>query len=124
TGTIRRDVSLDPATLVYPEVLVLAEDPALEIIRKAIENKHRWMDLLKTYKFDAYTRQVIDKDTSVASITEAFTTGWVLSGDTLRERVIQKRQTANVPMEENFAAVRRLVNFNDDRISLFSVNMN
>ncbi len=121
---IVHDVSLRPATLVYPEVLVLAEDPAIEIIRKAIENKRRWMDRLKTYRFDAYTRQVIDRDTSVASITEAFTTGWVLSGDTLRERVVQKRQTANVPMEENFAAVRRLVNFNDDRITLFNVNVN
>jgi hypothetical protein len=119
-----RDVSLRPGTLFYPEVLVLAEDPALEIIRKAIENKRRWMGLLKTYRFDAYTRQVIEKDTSVASITEAFSTGWALSGDTIRERVVQKRQTANVPMEDNFAAVRRLVNFNDDRITLFSVNLN
>ena len=123
-AVIARDVSLRPSTILYPEVVVLAEDPALEIIRKAIENKHRWMDLLKTYRFDAYTRQVIEKDTAVASITEAFTTGWVLSGDTLRERVVQKRQTANVPMEENFAAVRRLVNFNDDRITLFNLNLN
>jgi hypothetical protein len=122
--TVERDVALRPATLVYPEVLVLAEDPALEIIRKAIANKRRWMDLLKTYRFDAYTRQVIDRDTSVASVTEAFSTGWAKSGDTLRERVIQRRQTANVPMEDNFAAVRRLVNFNDDVISLFSVNVN
>ena len=121
--TRRLDVILQPATLIYPEVLVLAEDPALEIIRKAIANKHAWMDRLKSYRFEAYTRQVVDRDTSVASITEAFTVGWVLSGDTLRERVIRKRQTANVPMEENFAAVRRLVNFNDDRISLFSVRM-
>jgi hypothetical protein len=118
------DVILRPATLTYPEVLVLAEDPALEIIRKAIANKHAWMDRLKSYRFDAYTRQVVDRDTSVASITEAFTVGWVLSGDTLRERVVRKRQTANVPMEENFAAVRRLVNFNDDRISLFSIRIN
>jgi hypothetical protein len=119
-----RDISLRPATLVYPEVLVLAEDPALEIIRKAIANKRRWMDLLITYRFDAYTRQVIDRDTSVASVTEAFSTGWAKSGDTLRERVVQKRQTANVPMEDTFAAVRRLVNFNDDVISLFSINVN
>lgn len=124
TPFLMRDVALRPAVIVYPGVVVFAEDPALEIIRKAIENKRRWMDRLKTYRFDAYTRQVIDKDTSVASITEAFTTGWVLSGDTLRERVVQKRQTANVPMEENFAAVRRLVNFNDDRITLFHVNVN
>lgn len=121
---LRVDAALLPATLVYPEVVVLAEDPALEIIRRAIANKRLWMDRLRTYRFDAYTRQVIDRDTSVASVAEAFTTGWVLSGDTLRERVVQKRQTANIPMEENFAAVRRLVNFNDDVISLFSVNVN
>ncbi len=118
------NVALRPATLYYPGVVVLAEDPALEIIRKAIANKHTWMDRLKSYRFEAYTRQVVERDTSVASITEAFTVGWVLSGDTLRERVVRKRQTANVPMEENFAAVRRLVNFNDDRVSLFTIRMN
>ena len=118
------DVELRPATLFYPEVVVLAEDPALEIIRKAIANKRIWRDRLESYKFEAYTRQVISRDTAVASVTEAFTEGWVKSGDTLRERVVQRRQTANVPMEENFAAVRRLINFNDDVISLFSVNVN
>jgi hypothetical protein len=105
-------------------VEVLAEDPALEIIRKAIANKHRWLDSLRSYRFEAYTRQVLRRDTSIASITEAYTTGYMRAGDTLREVVKQKRQTENIPIGENFAAVGRIINFNDDEINLFGVNVN
>jgi hypothetical protein len=126
---------VDPSTTVYnarlksspvqiPEVLVLAEDPALEIIRKAIANKRKWMNQLTTYRFDAFTRQVLWRDTSIASITESYTTGYWKFGDTLREIVTQKRQTENIEAGDNAAAVRRMVNFNEDEIVLFSVNIN
>jgi hypothetical protein len=46
----------------------------------------------------------------------------MISGDTLREIVKQKRQTENIPGSENFAAVHRIINFNEDKISLFTMN--
>jgi hypothetical protein len=119
-----RDVRLRPLPIAFPEIVVVAEDPALEIIRKAIANKRQWMDRLRSYRFDAFTRQVLHRDTAIASITEAYTTGYYRTGDTLREVVVQKRQTENIPSSENFAAVRRIVNFNDDRIELFSMHLN
>ena len=118
------DVQLIPSPIQVPEVVVLAEDPALEIIRKAIAHKREWMNKLKSYQFEAFTRQVLRRDTSIASISESYTSGSMLIGDTLREVVRQKRQTQNIPLDENFTAVRGIVNFNEDEISLFRMNVN
>lgn len=107
-----------------PPIVVLAEDPAVEIIRRAIANKHRWLDSLTSYRFEAFTRQVLRRDTAIASITEAYTTGYMRVGDTLREVIKQKRQTENIPIGDNFAAVGRIINFNDDEINLFQVSVN
>jgi uncharacterized protein DUF5686/carboxypeptidase-like protein len=114
------EIRLRPSPIQLPEVLILAEDPAVEIIRRAIEHKRSWMNKLSSYRFDAFTRQVLWRDTAIASIMESFTTGFSRSGDSLREIVRQKRQTQNIPAEANLAAVRRIVNFNEDEVSLFS----
>jgi hypothetical protein len=118
------DVRLRPSPVRLFEVVSLAEDPALEIIRQAIAHKRSWMDRLRSYRFEAFTRQVLRRDTAIASISEAYTTGYKLSGDTLREVVRQKRQTKNLSADENAAAVRRMANFNEDRITLFTININ
>ena len=119
-----RNVALKPSPIKLPELLVLAEDPALEIIRKAIAHKHEWMGRLKSYSFEAYTRQVLMRDSSIASVMEAYTEGFQKVGDALREVMKQKRETKNIPSGENFASVQRIVNFNEDRINLFSMNVN
>ncbi len=116
-------IRLRPSPITMGEVLVLGEDPAVDIIRKAIANKHAWMDRLHSYRFEAYTRQILRRDTAIASITEAFTTGFAARGDTLHEIVRQKRQTSNIPVGQNFAAVRKIVNFNDDEVDLFSLRV-
>jgi len=82
------------------------------------------MDKLKSYRFDAFTRQTLRSDTSIASITEAYSTGYMNDDDTLREVIKQKRQTQNIPLDENFAAVRGIVNFNEDEIGLFRMTVN
>lgn len=118
--TMREDThhnfSLAPAAIVFPEIVVSGEDPALEIIRRAITNKKMWREKLHSYTMEAFTRQVLKRDGEIASITESFTDGYWQQGDTLREIVKQKRQTENVKAEFNFASVGRLLNFNDDEI--------
>ena len=121
-SAVTKNILLKESPIKIPEVVIVAEDPAIDIIRKAIANKRKWMDSLQTYKFSAFTRQVLRRDTAIASITESYTTGYMLMGDTLREIVNQKRQTENIPGTENFAAVHRIVNFNEDEIHLFTVN--
>ncbi|MBI5215443.1 MAG: carboxypeptidase-like regulatory domain-containing protein [Ignavibacteriae bacterium] len=117
-------VRLKESPVQIPELVVSAEDPAIEIIRQAIANKRKWMNKLKSYRFEAFTRQTLRSDTSIASITEAYSTGTMLGGDTLREVIKQKRQTQNIPLDENFAAVRGIVNFNEDEIGLFRMSVN
>jgi hypothetical protein len=121
---VTHDVKLNPSPIQMPEVIVVAEDPAIDIIRKAIAHKHEWMEKLKSYRFDAFTRQVLRRDTAIASITESYSTGYMIVGDTLREIVTQKRQTENIPGSDNFAAVHRIINFNEDIIKLFDFQVN
>jgi hypothetical protein len=91
----------------------------MAIMRRVIAEKRKWIDRLRTYRLDAFTRQVLKRDTSIASITESYTTGYWERGDTLREVIRQRRQTENIPSGFNFASVGRLLNFNEDRITFF-----
>jgi hypothetical protein len=114
---------LQRADIILPEMVVTSEDPAVEIIRRAIASKHMWLSRLGSYQMEAFTRQVIRRDTSIASVTESYTRGYWQQGDTLREVVLQRRQTANVPQSFNFASVGRIINFNDDEIKFFGYTL-
>ncbi len=116
-GETRRDVRMRPSDIVLPEVVVTSEDPAIGIIRRAIANKQRWIDRLRSYEMQAFTRRTIYRDSAVAAVNESYTKGYWQRGDTLREIVTQRRQTANVQAAFNFASVGRILNFLDDRIS-------
>ena len=115
-GDMRYDARMRPSAIVLPEVVVTSEDPAIGIMRKAIANKQRWIDRLHSYEMQAFTRQTVYRDSAVAAINESYTNGYWQQGDTLREVVTQRRQTANVHPEFNFASVGRILNFLDDRI--------
>ncbi len=111
-----RDLSLRPADIILPEVLATSEDPAIEIMRRAIARKHQWIDRLLSYRMEAFTRQILRRDTSIASITESYSTGYWQQGDTLREVIRQRRQTANIRSSFNAASVGVLLNFNENRV--------
>lgn len=109
-------IALKPVDIVLPEIVVTSEDPAMAIMRRVIAEKRKWAERLQSYRLEAFTRQILSRDTSIASISESYTTGYWERGDTLREIVRQRRQTENVPSRFNFASVGRLLNFNEDRI--------
>ncbi len=116
TGNRVFTVTLVPVPIELPEVVVTDEDPAYRIMRRVIERKKIWSDSLRSYQFEAFTRQIMRRDTAIASIMESYTTGFWRKGDTLREVVRQKRQTENIPTAMNFASVMGIVNFYDDEI--------
>ncbi len=117
-GAVFLDVRLEPSPVQMPPVIVSGEDPAVRIMREVIQRKMEWMSSLRSYTFEAFTRQMIRRDTAIASIMESYSTGYWKRGDTLREVIRQKRQTENVPGEQNFAAVGMILNFYDDEIRL------
>jgi hypothetical protein len=116
-GDTRHDVRMQPSDIVLPEIVVSSEDPAIGIIRRAIASKKQWIDRLRSYTMQAFTRQTIYRDTVIAAINESYTKGYWQKGDTLREIVTQRRQTANVQPSFNFASVGRILNFAEERIN-------
>ena len=110
------DFVLTPSEIDLPEIIVTGEDPAYAIIRQAIANKRNWINRLKSYQMEAFTRQVLRKDTTIASVTEAITKGYWRQGDTLREVTRQRRQTENIDQGMNFASVGRILNFYDENV--------
>ena len=115
---VNRDVYLIPTPILFPEVVVTDEDPAIRIMRQVIENKHVWVDALHSYELEAFTRQVLRRDTSIASISESYVTGFWQKGDTLREVVRQMRKTVNLPGSSGIASVGGIVNFYDDEVRI------
>ena len=113
---IEYNPALQPTAIQMAEVVITSEDPAMAIMRKVIEYKKRWTETLKSYEFDAFTRMVMRRDTSIAMIAESYTTGYWRRGDTLREVVKQKRHTENIPGIGNIAVGGSVVNFYDDDV--------
>ena len=114
--SIEYNPHLQPTAIQMAEVVITSEDPAMAIMRKVIEHKKQWSQSLRTYEFDAFTRMVMRRDTSIAMITESYTTGYWQKGDTLREVVRQKRHTENIPGMGNIGVGGSVVNFYDDDI--------
>ncbi len=97
-------------------VTVTDEDPAYEIIRRAIESKKKWMAQLKTFEGHAFNRTQFRTDSSIAAITEAYSVLYWNRDDSLREVVIQQKQTGNLPRGMQASRVGTVINFNDDQI--------
>ncbi|HTY11931.1 MAG TPA: DUF5686 family protein [Bacteroidota bacterium] len=115
-GGMEIRASLQPEAIKMSEVVVTDEDPAIEIIRRAIESKPRWMGALRTFRCEAYSRLTVNFDTAVGAITESYLTLFWRSNDSLREVVHQKRQTKNLGVGEIVNRVGQVTNFNDDTI--------
>ena len=113
---LQQTIRLKPSPVHLQEVLVVAEDPGPELIRKAIEKKREWMNLLQSYEFDAYTKQILLRDTAIASVTESYTRGYWRKEDGIREVIHQRRQTENIQAAQNLTVVGRILNFNEDEI--------
>ncbi len=114
---------MKPATLTMPDVVVTGQDPAVDIMRKVIRYKQRWWPDLKTYKADAYTRQVIANDTGIVSIMESVSNIFWDHSKGSREIIKARRQTANINPLDNFSATGFVPNFYDDNIEIAGYKM-
>lgn len=116
TGTGEYTFRLRPSVIQIAGVTVTDEDPAYDIIRRAIESKKKWMHQLKTFRANAFNRTQIRTDSSIAAIIEAYSILLWNREDSLREVVVQKRQTGNLPASGGVSRVGEMMNFNDDKI--------
>ncbi len=126
------DVSLLPSEIFTEEIEVYGEDPANQIIRKAIEYKKSFRKNLKEYDYDAYTKFVIrsnlaEKDSltkenkfGILGLLESETKTYFKAPDLEKQIVISKRESANVI--RGFA-LPYIVNFYDESIDLGNVKI-
>ncbi len=136
---------LNESKIELPEIVVRpGENPALEIIRKAIAEKNKRKSKLKSYEFEAYTKGLlltqheinsgnnsltfgISTDTASLKITGIFenqSKGFFKSPDDYKEEIIARKQSANFPPTINVFTGGRLVqNFYEENINFIGVDI-
>ncbi|RPI72969.1 MAG: carboxypeptidase-like regulatory domain-containing protein, partial [Ignavibacteriales bacterium] len=120
-----------------PEVVVRpGENPALEIIRKAIERKKERDAKIFSYEFEAYTKGILrapedadaeenkvsisigeteDEKLNIAGIIENESKGFFRKPDNYKEIITARKQTANFPSSINILTGGRIMqNFYND----------
>jgi hypothetical protein len=119
------EVLLDVAPISGSEVTVTADQSRVEarrIMRKVIETKDTWQPLIENYSFDVYARlnarSIKGGDTSILSIIESIAKGYWDRDRGYAERIIARKQTANLPASANAFSLLGIVNFYDERIQL------
>ncbi len=118
SGATVKNVLLVPNAIQLAGVTVTDEDPAYEIVRRAIASKKNRRSLLTGYEGKAFNRLQLRTDSSIAAITEAYSTLFWKRHDTLREVITQQKKTGNLPPGFQPSRVGTIVNFNDDSIAL------
>lgn len=124
------DVTLEEQAFRTRTVVVSGEDPGVRIMRRLLERKERQADRLERYTYMLYTKFVAITDTvtamrstglgdsTVFSILESFSKGYVEKPDRFHNEILQRRQTANIPPQANFVAFGTNLNIFDDELSI------
>ncbi|MEO8664619.1 MAG: DUF5686 family protein, partial [Ignavibacteria bacterium] len=128
---IERNIYLSPSEIMTEAIEVYGEDPAYEIIRKAIRYKKEFKEKLNEYEYDAYSKFVIRSNRSEISkeelskdsagnnklgiygILESETKGYFKKPDLEKQIVKAKKETTNIA--RGFA-LPLIVNFYDENI--------
>ncbi len=126
-STLTRDVSLYPALIELPGTTVFtrAYDPGQEIIVKAIAHKEALLKQLHDYRFEAYTKLIMQREVKPDSFVYEMITETQLSGcweqpDKYKEILTARRQSSNVEAEQNLVTIGSILNFNRDRLDFLS----
>lgn len=132
-----KDIYLSPSEIITQEIVVTGEDPAYEIIRRAIQYKNQFNKNLQEYNYEAYSKLVIrsnqlavedtvfQNDTTgdklgIAAILESETKGYFQKPDMFKEIIKAKKETANT---RRGVALPFIVNFYENTIDLEQVKI-
>jgi hypothetical protein len=131
-----RDVHLNPSEIFIEEIIVAGEDPAYEIIRRAIKYKKEFQKKLQNYEYEAYSKYVLRSNTpsptakngdslsgdkmAIFGILESETRGYFKKPDQFKEIILAKKETANIT--RGFA-LPLVLNFYDEVLDLNRVKI-
>jgi hypothetical protein len=137
------DFTLRKTEILLPEIVIKpGENPALEIIRKAIGKKKERNAKLNTYEFEAYTKGLVrttdeisargrtvsagvggdddSVDLKITGLLENQSKGYFKKPDQYKDVIIARKQSANFPPTINTVTGGRLIqNFYEDDIRFF-----
>jgi len=138
------DFNLNPTNVNLPEVTVLpGVNPALEVIRKAIEAKNIRNKKINCYQFEAYTKGVVrtpddlrlsgnnasmglsnitdSTKLKITGVLENHSKGFSKKPNKYKDFVIARKQSANFPSSVNILTGGRFIqNFYDDKINFMN----
>ncbi len=124
---VQRDVWMSRIPLTLGDISVIAEadNPAHRIIRNAIARKNDVFSRIHDYRYDAYVKLSVhdmdepaDSVESVLVITETQTSAYWEQPDKYQETIVARRQSRNLPADDNLVSVGEIVNFNKNRIDM------
>jgi len=142
-GDLVVEFQLNQTGVLLPEIVILpGENPALEIIRKAIEMRKEREEKLNSYEFEAYTKGLIrttdeisakgrtissgvgsdddSVDLKITGLLENQSKGYFKKPDEFKDIILARKQSANFPPTINILTGGRLIqNFYDDEINFF-----
>ena len=134
------DFRLVPAKIELQEITVTpGENPAVPIIRKAIERKRARNGIINSYEHEAYTKGIIKTDQEIntkgsginlslggsdsvslfiSGIIENQSKGYFQKPDRFKEIITARKQSANIPSSVNILTGGRFIqNFYDEEIN-------
>lgn len=111
-------IALQPSTLEMEELVVTGENPAERIMRRVIARKQQWRADLDTYRAEAYNRFTVASDTGIVSIVETETQAFWDRTRGMREVQTERRQTANLDVDDALPAAFFVTNLYDDDIEI------
>lgn len=121
-------IALSQKSLSIAEVMVDAEPMGIRIMRRAIAKKQEQSIRLERYNYRLYTKFVASldsltsgysnktNDTTILAIFESFSKGYFKKSDNFYNEIYQRRQTANIPQQNNVVAFGTNLNIYDDII--------
>lgn len=130
SGITDVDITFKRAQYEIPEVVVTGENPGVLIMRNAIKRKLEQKEKLRTYQYNLYTKFIVSTDTVTArrstergdttifSIFESYSTGYYAQPDKYFNKIVQRRQSVNVPPQANFVAFGTNINIYDDYVTI------
>ena len=111
-------IRLERTTIDLPEITITGEDPAIGIMRRVIEEKHKWRAELQTYVVNAYNRFRMENDTGIVSIWESSTRAFWDRERGVREVSLWQQRTKNSEFDDVMPAALFVLNLYDDDVEV------
>ncbi len=113
---ITKNIILKESHITLPEVIVYASEfnKAEKIIKKVIDNKNDYLNRLKNYSYDAYTKTVLlvpsNDSLRYGGITQTLSKGFFEQHNKFQEVILSKNQTKNITEAHNIFSIGKIPN--------------